>query len=99
MKLDAELIYVAGDLGPLRFIFLQLMLEVRDLPGVFAGGFEPWVRYRRRFSALLAIKGHPGGRGVDNKRSGAMPAGEDNIAARYLDSGSRSGARLHRGVG
>ena len=99
MQLDAELIDVAGDLSALRLIFLQLMLEIGDFHGVFARGFERCVWYRGWFSALLAIKGHPGGRGVYDERSGTMPASEDNIAARYLDCDSRSGARLHRGLG
>ena len=40
MELNAELIDVARDLRPLRFVFLQLMLEIGNPGRIFRGSFD-----------------------------------------------------------
>ena len=40
MELNAELIDVARDLRPLRFVFLQLMLEIGNPRRIFRGSFD-----------------------------------------------------------
>ena len=85
MKLDAELIDVAGDLGSLGFVFLQLMLKIGNFNRVFGGRFHGGVRNGGWFAALLAIQGHSRRGGIDDERRSAMRAGEDDVAARFRD--------------
>jgi hypothetical protein len=67
VQLDAELVYVASDLGALRLVLFELMLEFGKFGRAFGGSFEGGVRYRGRVTTLLAIYRHAGRRGVDYK--------------------------------
>ena len=95
MKLDAHLVNVTGNLGALRFVFLQLMLEIGDFHRVVGGRFERDLRNRRGFAALLAIQRHSGRCGIDDERGRAMRAGENDVAARRLHGSSRATCGLH----
>jgi hypothetical protein len=95
MQLDAELVDVAGDLGALRFVLLQLMLEIGNFHGIFGSRFDRDLRNRRRLTAPLAIQRDSGRGRIDYKRSGAIRAGEDDIAARRLHGSSRAAHWLH----
>jgi hypothetical protein len=84
MQLNAELIDVARDLGPLRFVFLQLVLEIRNPSGIFRDDFD-WRGWdSNRLATFLAIDRQSGRRGVDDQCSRAVRAGENDVAARRL---------------
>ena len=81
MKLDTELVDITCDFSALRFILFELMPQIGNLGGVIC---EIRIRNRSRLAAFLAVQRHPGRGGIDDERSGAMRAGENNIAARFL---------------
>src|SRR5688572_32702326 len=95
MELDAELIDVAGDLGPLRLVLFQLILQVRNLGSVFYRGCRRRMRDGCWLAAFFAGQGHAGGRGIDYKRGRAMRAGENDIVARCRDGSGQAACWLH----
>jgi hypothetical protein len=82
VKLDAELIDVARDFRPLRFVLLELMLKIGDPHRVFGRGLEftPWNG--RGFAARLAVDGYSRRGCVHDIRSRAIRAGKDDVLAR-----------------
>ena len=85
MKLDAELIDIASDLRPLRFVLFQLILQIGNLGRDFRWRLGRGRGDYRGLAAILAGQRHPRRRGVDDKRGRAMRAGEDDIFARRRD--------------
>ncbi len=79
MKLDAELIDVARDLSPLRFVLFQLMLDIGNSDGVVRRGGKGRIRNCGWFPALLAVQSHARGGGIDDQRGGAKRAGKNDI--------------------
>lgn len=79
MELDAELIYVDGNLRPLRFVFLQLMPKIGDPNAVRGIRTRRWAGHLGRLTATLAINCHPGGSRIDHKRSRTIRTGEQNV--------------------
>ena len=56
MQLNAELVDVARDFGALRFVLLQLVLQIRDQHRIRRGGFDlARLRNRGRLPAALAL--------------------------------------------
>jgi hypothetical protein len=80
MKLNAQLIDVAGHFGPLRFILLQFPLQVGEFLRQCRAGGHRRHRDGRRFATALAIQRHSGGGGVNNERTGAMLTLEKEVA-------------------
>lgn len=83
MQLDAVLVDVARDLCPLRFVLLQLMLEIRNKERVcgrviyFGRG-----RHASFVRAVVAAERNAGGGSVDDIRRSAVTAGENDVRAR-----------------
>src|ERR1700730_2150866 len=78
MQLNAELIDVTGDLGPLRFVLGELAANF------FCIGQRIRTRFLRRrhsseFAALLAGQGHSGGGSIYDQRRLAVLAMKENI--------------------
>lgn len=69
VKLDTELVDVAGYFSALRFVLFELMLEVGNLDGVSGRDFNTLTWNGRRLAALLAIQCHSGSGRVHHERS------------------------------
>jgi len=95
VKLDAQLIDVTGNLGPLRFVFFQLMLKIGDFRGI--NGLRSRMRNDGRLAAALALQGRSRRGRVHYERSSAMGACENNILSRRRVFW-RGIARLHRAL-
>lgn len=72
MELDAELVDVARDLGPLRFVLFELMRQIGNPRRAFRGGFDRYLRHGRWFAALLTIQRHPSRSRIDHERGRAI---------------------------
>jgi hypothetical protein len=70
MKLDVELIDVAGDFCALRFVFFQAALQLARVADGNAG----------RFATVLTGKGHPRGCAFDHEGNAALLASKKQVA-------------------
>ena len=95
MQLNTELIDIARDLSPLRFIFLQLMLKIGNARGIFGRHFDRYFWNGGRLAAVLAIQRHSSRSRIDHKGSSAIRAGENDIAARRLHGSCGAACWLH----
>src|SRR5215210_7421785 len=78
MKLDAVLVDVAGDLGALRLVFLQLVLKICAANRINQRDFRRYLRDGGRLTAPLAIQCEPRRGRTDDKRGRAMLAFKNN---------------------
>ena len=78
MKLNTRLINVAGDLGPLRFVFGQATLDFLPADSsIRRGFFRCWDC--RGFAASLTTQGHSRRGAVHHQRFVAMFASKENV--------------------
>jgi len=80
MELNAELIDVAGNFRPLRFIFLQFPLQIGEFQRRHRAGGGGRRRDDRWFAAALTVYRHSRGGGVNDERAGAVLALEKEVA-------------------
>lgn len=84
MELNTELIDISSDFNPLRLVLFELTLYIGNLHRFTDSGFDVRMRNRGGFPAVLAIHCHSGGGRIDDERSSAIRAGENDVAARWL---------------
>lgn len=95
MELDAELVNVARNLSALRFVFLELILEIRNPEGVTGRGDTIRRRHDRGIPAALTLQRDACGCGINDVRRRTVGAGENNILSDRCGCFSGSAGRLH----
>ena len=99
MELDTELIDVSGNLGPLRFVFLELMLKFGNPDCRLRGYLDVARRHGDWRSAFLTGYRHPGRGSIYNEGSSTTGTSEQDIAWRQYSFEGLAGYRRHRRKG